>query len=351
LKGENGLKLRVGIIGAGGISVESHLPVLKSLDGVEVIAICDQQVTIAKEAAIRFGIHSIYSDAKEMLSNSKLDVVDICTPPRTHAPLSILAMEAGCNVLCEKPMATSVEEANEMVGCSKKNKVKLCTVHQNLCNPVIMKAHELINSGAMGKILHVSLRTYERRDSELCQNKDHWCHKLPGGIFYEIIPHPVYLSQLFLKDPQVGNVSGKRMSDRNWMKNDELRVLLHAENGFGSIVASCNSMIHGDTIDIFGSEMGLRADLWGRTMIMFRPHGQSPKSIGMNNLNLSLQLFKVIGSTMSIVFKAIRGKASAHHMFISKFVESITNNSEPPTTPEDGLETVKLLDLICKQIK
>jgi predicted dehydrogenase len=344
------MKLKVGIVGTGSISVESHIPVLKSLENVEVAGICDQQIAIAKEAAIRFGIKNTYSDLSEMLSKEKLDVVDICTPPNTHAPLSIQSMEAGCHVLCEKPMATSVKEADEMTDCSKKSGVKLCVVHQNLCNPVIMKAKELVTTGALGKLLHVELRTYERRDSELCQNKDHWCHRLPGGIFYEIIPHPVYLSQTFLKNPTPIQVVGKKVSDRDWMKNDEIRALLQAESGFGSIVASCNSLIHGDTVDILGSEMELRGDLWGRTLITFQPRDRSSTAIGMSNLNLSLQLFKVVGSTMSTFMKAVRGKASAHYTFISRFIDSIFKDSRPPVTAEEGRETVRLLGLICQQL-
>lgn len=344
------MKIRVGVIGAGEISVESHLPVYKSLENVDLAAICDQRINMAKEAADKFGVKNTYGDLHEMLAKEKLDIVDICTPPRTHASLAIDAMEAGCHVLTEKPMATTIQEADEIVNSSKKNGVKLCVVHQNLCNPVVTRARELVETGAIGEILHVEARTSERKDSELCQNRNHWCHKLPGGIFFEIIPHPVYLLQAFLKDLEPVHVVGRKVSDREWMKNDELRVLLEGKNGLGSIVASCNSLIHGDTLDIFGSAMGLRADLWGRTLITFKPRTQSAKSIGMSNLNLSLQLFKVVGSTASTFLKAIRGKASAHYTFISRFVDSVTQGSKPPSTAEEGKATVRLLELICKEI-
>jgi predicted dehydrogenase len=344
------MKLRVGVVGAGGIAVESHLPVFKSLKNVELVAICDQRLGLAKEAGSKFGINNVFNDLGEMLSGQKLDVVDICTPPRTHATLSIQAMETGCNVLIEKPLAANVAEAEQMVASSKKNNVTLCVVHQNLFNPVVMKAKEMVRAGIFGDLLNVDVRTFETEDSEMVKNENHWCHKLLGGIFYEILPHPVYLVQSFLKDVAPVHVSSRKIGDAKWMKSDELRVMLEANNGLGSMVASCNSAIHGDMLEILGSKMALRADLWGRTLITFGPRTQSPMSIGMSNLSLSFQLFKVIGSTASTLVKAFRGKVSAHYAFISAFVDSIIDRTKPPTTGEDGLETVKTLEAICRQI-
>lgn len=344
------MKLRVGVVGVGNIAVESHLPVFKNLKNVEVAAICDQRISAAKEVASRFEINNVFGDLADMLSKEKLDVVDVCTPPHTHASLSIQAMEAGCHVLVEKPMATSVQEADKMIDSSEKHNVKLCVVHQNLCNSVVMKAKHLVETGVVGDLLNVCVQTFERKDSEMCLNENHWCHTLPGGIFYEILPHPVYLLQSFLKDVTPVHVVSKKLGDVKWIKTDELRVLVEAENGLGSIVASCNSPIHGDTLEILGSKIALRADLWGRTLLSFRPRTQSSLSVGMSNLHLSLQLFKVLGSTASTFLKTFRGKVSAHYSFISRFIESICSDSEPPATGKDGRETVKTLGTICKQI-
>lgn len=341
----------MGVVGAGSIAVESHLPVLRNLKNVEVVAICDNRIDIAKETASKFGVKNVFGDLESMLSKEEPDVVDVCTSPFTHSSLAVEAMNAGCHVLVEKPMATNVQEADTMILSSRKNNAHLCVVHQNLYNPAVTRAKELVKAGDIGDLLHIELRTFESRDSELCTNKDHWSHKLPGGIFYEIIPHPVYLSQYFLEDVKPVYVLGRKLGGSEWMRNDELRVLLEGKNGLGNILASCNSYIHGDTIDILGSKMALRADLWGRTVITFRPHARSALSVGMSNLNLSSQLLKVLGTTASTFFKASRGKASAHYMFISTFIQSLTENTEPPTTAEQGREAVVLLESICGQLK
>ena len=345
------VKLKIGVIGAGAIALESHFPALRKMKDIETVAVCDQQIEAAERAARRFGIGRVFGDASKMLSEVEPDAVDICTPPAAHAPLSIQAMEAGCAVLVEKPMATSLKEADEMIDSSRKNGAKLCVLHQNVCNPVVIEARRLVEAGAVGQLLNVAAGMYERTSSEVCTNPNHWSHKLPGGLFYELLPHPIYLTQQFLKGVRPTHVLARKLGDRDWMRNDELRVSLEGENGLGSIVASCNSEIHGDMLDILGSEMALRADLWGRTLITYRPRSDMSKfSVGMGNLHLSGQLLNVVGSTASSVLKVLWGKANAHYIFISRFIDSIMNNVAPPTTPEDGKETLRVLGLICQQL-
>jgi predicted dehydrogenase len=347
------MKLRAGIVGAGYITQELHLPVLKNLGNVEVTALCDRNASLAKEVSSRFKIKHVFYDVADMLANEKLDLVDICTPPRTHSSLSIQVMEAGCHVLVEKPMAVSVREANEMVDTSRKYGVKLCVVHQNMFNPAVRRALYLVEGGAIGKLLSVDVRTFESKNGEMCLNEKHWCHTLLGGIFCEILPHPIYLLQLFLKEANPVHVLSKKLGDFEWMKKDELLVSVDARNGLGSLGVSCNSMVHGDTFDILGTKMALRGDVWGRTVITYKPHTKAPLSVGLSNLHLGLQSFKVIGSTASSVLRMVRGavRARAHYTFVSKFIDSICNNTRAPTTAEDGLKTVKFLESICKRIK
>jgi predicted dehydrogenase len=344
------MKLRIGVVGAGRIAKESHLPVLKGIRKVSVVAICDTMISAARDAASQFGIKGVYDDLEEMLKKENLDVVDICTPPQTHASLSIKAMEAGLHVLVEKPMATSVQQADEMINASKKNAVKLCVVHQNLCNSAVMEAKRLVQNGEVGDLLNVIALTLERKDSELCLNENHWCHMLPGGIFYEILPHPVYLLQSFLKNVEPIFVFSRKLGNLRWMKNDEVRVFMNGKNGIGSLIASCNSSLHGDFLYILGTRLALEVDLWGRILIRYKPRAISPLGVGMSNLYLSSQLFKMIGNTLSISLKALQGKASAHYSFISRFFDSLFEDSEPPATGEDGRENVKILEKICNQL-
>jgi len=190
--------LKIGVVGGGHIVKHRHIPIFKKMKDVKVSAICDKQESIARSVAEQFGIKHYYTNLSNMLKEEEFDVVDICTPPQTHVSLTIEAMEAGCHVLIEKPMALNVKEVDEMFRVSKRENVKLCVVHQNLFNPAVQKAKHLVDAGVVGDLISVDVGTFVRRDNYMCLNSKHWCHTLPGGIFFEILPHPVYLLQAFL---------------------------------------------------------------------------------------------------------------------------------------------------------
>ena len=92
-----------------------------------------------------------------MLRSRCVDVVHILTPPKTHAELAIRAMEAGCHVFVEKPMALTVEETDAMNAAAGRNRVKLCVGHSRVCAPLMLKARNLVESGKIGKVLHVDV--------------------------------------------------------------------------------------------------------------------------------------------------------------------------------------------------
>ena len=110
-------KLRVGIIGCGGIANGKHMPALAKLDTVEMVAFCDIVEERASKAAKEFGTPDaeVYTDYRELLEDKSIDVVHVCTPNSSHAEITIAALESGKHVMCEKPMAKTAAEARQMV--------------------------------------------------------------------------------------------------------------------------------------------------------------------------------------------------------------------------------------------
>jgi predicted dehydrogenase len=346
------MKLKVGIVGAGVITGHKHLPSWKLVKNAEVVALCDQRESLAKELATKYGVQQTYVDMGKMLANEKLDIVDICTPPLSHHSLAIQAMEAGVNVLMEKPLATTVKEADEMISASKKAGVTLCTLHQNLFNPAVVKAKRLVENGSLGELINVTVQTFEPNNGYICANKNHWSHSLPGGIFCEILPHPIYLIQAFLRKAKSTCTMSRRLGNIEWLPKDEVRVLVDSENGLGSIIGSCSSSRQGDTLDIMGTKRSIKADIWGRTVIDYRPHDDTSVAVGLSNLDLGMQMFKVGGVTASMLFHSVGNgvKVSAHYFFIKKFAESISNGTEPPVSLSDARESVELLEEVCNRV-
>ncbi len=110
-------KLRVGVIGLG--MGRAHIEGYRSHPGAEVVAIADPNEQRLKDAGDRYSIPGRYADAPSMLRREKLDVVSVATPNKFHKPLAIAALEAGCHVLCEKPMAMNATEARAMLAAAR----------------------------------------------------------------------------------------------------------------------------------------------------------------------------------------------------------------------------------------
>src|ERR1700731_839993 len=113
------------IIGSGLIAKLKHIPAFrKHRHKVHLAAICDVNIAAAREAADASGIPSAYADIGEMLAKEKPDLVDICTPPKTHAKIAIEVIQAGSNVLIEKPMAQTLEECDAIIAAAREKNVK-----------------------------------------------------------------------------------------------------------------------------------------------------------------------------------------------------------------------------------
>ena len=158
-------KVKVGIIGCGGIANGKHLPALKQLDNVEIVAFCDIIEEKAQQAAKTFGAPGakVYKDYKDLLKNESIVSVHVCTPNKSHSFISIDALNAGKHVLCEKPMAKTSEEAIRMVEAAKKNKKLLTIGYQGRYNPDVQYMKQVAQAGELGDIYLAKPHAVRRR--------------------------------------------------------------------------------------------------------------------------------------------------------------------------------------------
>ncbi len=126
-------KLRIGIIGCGGIANGKHMPSLKKIGEVEMVAFCDIIKERAEKAKADYGTPDakVYTDYKKLLSDKSIDIVHVCTPNRSHSFITVDALEAGKHVMCEKPMAINSEEAKKMLDAAERTGKKLTIGYQN----------------------------------------------------------------------------------------------------------------------------------------------------------------------------------------------------------------------------
>jgi len=158
-------KLRVGIIGVGGIA-QAHLQGYAKLgDKVELLAFCDTILEKAEKGAKEFGSPKAkcFTDYREMLEMKNIDAVDICTPNKFHAPIAIDALKAGKHVYCEKPMAINSEEAEAMVKTAKETGKKLSVGYPSRLSDDAQLLKQMISSGELGEIYYAEAAAIRRR--------------------------------------------------------------------------------------------------------------------------------------------------------------------------------------------
>jgi predicted dehydrogenase len=340
--------LRVGIVGCGA-AMYWHLSAMRKINDVKVVAVCDKNEALAQRVAKKFRLSSYYAELSGMLDREELDVVNICAPPQTHPALAIQAMKAGCHVLTEKPMALSLEEADRMIETARSSQVQLGVVHNELFIPVVIKAREMVAAGFVGEVMGISITDAMPRDSDIIWNKEHWCHKLPGGIFGEMLPHPLYLAQAFLGELEPATVYSRRLSNRDWLPADELRVILGGKDSLATITESINWSEDFMLLDIFGTKMSLHVDIWGATLTRYAVAVGGRFSRGRQNLELSFQrLAGTAAATVSVVSGRFQG---GHLTLIRRFLESVRSGIGMPVTVEEAREAVRLYQAVTARIK
>lgn len=343
-----GDKLKVGIVGCGFIAKRRHIPgFLRLRKDVVLQAVCDVNKPLAGSVAEEFGIPKAYSSLSEMLSKEDLSIVDICTQPHIHAPLAIEAMKSGCHILLEKPMALKVSNCDEMIGISQEYGLKLCVVHNEIFYPTFLKARELVDKGAIGKLTGMRWCRLTRR-TEYMSLKDHWIHKLPGGVLGETGPHAVYMSLVFLKNVKNVDVCAKKSLEYPWVLYDDYRIELEGENMVSSIVIShANDCTAGD-VELFGTEGTIRMDLQSMLLILYRREELKPISVALSSLSVASQIVKGV---VSNAFGMMLGRTMlGHDILIEKFVDSVINDQPAPVTAEEGRETVRVMEMIVNKL-
>lgn len=151
-------RYRAGIIGCGRIastSESNHADAHVANPRIDLVAGSDLIEEKLKAFSEKYGVEKLYTNYEDMLDNENLDIVSVTTWPDQHCKLTIAAAERGINVICEKPMALTLAEADQMLEACDKSGAKLAINHQRRCCPYHLRAKELLDEGAIGRLIAV----------------------------------------------------------------------------------------------------------------------------------------------------------------------------------------------------
>lgn len=324
-------KLKVAVIGCGSIARHRHLIEYAAHPEVEITAVCDIVAKRASEVAEQYNAKA-YTSYEELFATEEINAVSVCTPNYLHAPISIAALNAGCHVLCEKPMATSREEAEQMIVAAEKNNKKLMIAHNQRFVPSHVKARQLIESGEIGKIY--SFRTafgHGGPETWSADGKDSWFFKKDKafiGAMGDLGVHKADLLRFLLGEEFVEAASFVETSAKeNTDVDDNAVFILKTESGvIGTLAASWayNAGEDNSTI-IYGEKAILRLeDDPNYSLVAQYSNGEVVR----------YQLGKIQSNDEG-------GQKNTH--VIENFVQSITEDKVPPISGEEGKKSLEVI--------
>lgn len=324
-------KLRVAVIGCGSIAQHRHLPEYKSNENVELIAVCDINEERALVVAEKYGVKA-YRNYEELLSSGSVDAVSVCTPNYLHAPISIAALKAGIHVLCEKPMATSKEEAEAMIAASKESGKKLMIGHNQRFVPSHQKARQLIRSGEIGKIY--SFRTafgHGGPEGWSVDGKESWFfqkEKAFVGAMGDLGVHKTDLLRFVLGEEIIEVGSFVETSAKDFADVDDNAVcILKTESGaIGTLAASWAYVSKEDNSTIiYGEKAILRLE-------------DDPT----NSLVVQYANGEVVNYQLGKIQSNEAGGQNTSHV-INKFVDAVILDQEVPVSGEEGMKSLEVI--------
>lgn len=338
-------KLRVAVVGAGYVATH-HLAALSRLDFVEVVGLCDSNRTTAEALAKRFRIGRVAASLAE-LADVQPNVVYVLTPPASHASLAIAAMDMGCHVLVEKPMADTAADCEAMLAKSRETGLKLGVNHSDLFDPVLMRALDAAKNGDIGDVLSVDIV----RNSEY---PPYAGGPLPGMVtqgsypFRDLGVHGLYTIEAFLGPiAQVDVRYQSRGTDPN-LGFDEWQAQAHGAGGVGRLLLSWNARPMENRLVVRGTRGIIEVDRFTQVCRIHRVL-PGPKFIGI----LLNAFFSAVKDTFRIPMNVLRfatGRLKPSpgiQRGAEAFARAVRDDEAPPFTAEDGLRLARLLDPLC----
>lgn len=348
-------RISVAVVGCGQVA-DAHLLQLRRIANADIVAVCDQHLELAHQAAVRFGVPCTFDDLAMMLATVRPDVVHVTTPPHSHHAIVLQCLQAGVDVYVEKPFTLDVVEARHLVDIAESRGLKICLGHDQLFDPAWQTCRRMVERGELGEIVHVeSIEGYNLRGpfgAVFSSDSGHWVHQLPGGLFQNVMSHALARITDLMDDPAP-------LVDARWFSRapgtsfpSDLRVLLVGERTSATLTFSSVMRPVRKIARVFGTRSSIEVDLDARTVTRDVP-AAFPGALVKIELPCR-RAWQAVGNLARNVWRMSR--ADLHyfegmHCLFERFYESIETGTEPPVCHRDAIRTTAIMDDIFSQCR
>ncbi len=338
-------KLKIALIGAGGIATNSHAPAYEKMDNVEIVGVCDIIEERAKKMAERLGTDFFCTDYKKIFDIPGLDAVDICTPNYLHSVIAVDALEKGLNVFCEKPDAVSVAEAEKMKAASEKSGKLLMVMRNNRYLAASTYLKKFIDDGKMGEIYAARCGWQRRRG---IPGKGGWFTtkaQSGGGPLIDLGVHMIDLSIWLMGNPRPIAVSGCTYEK---FANSDVTDSVHSafgtkvENGTFDVEDLAMGFIRFDNGACMQIEFSWASNI-KEEQRFFEFRGEK-SGASWTSLDDKLRIYsEEYGSTVDYL-PNLKGGMQIHEANLRHFADVLQNGTEPMFVPQQGIDMIKILE-------
>jgi predicted dehydrogenase len=354
------MTLKIAIVGCGKIADGHVEEILKMPEVARVVAVCDLELLMAEQVALRYGIDRFYDRFDRMLETEKPDVVHVTTPPEAHLPLALAAIDAGCHVYVEKPFTLNAADSRRLLEHAERAGRKVTIGYSYLFDPPALAMRELLDRGVIGEPVHVEIfygyNLAGPFGSAVLGDATHWVHRLPGKLIHNNIDHILYRATELLDDerPKITAFASVRrpgrFGDARDRMQDELRLVIEGARTTAYGTFSSHIKPAGYFVRVCGTKNTLHVDHAKRTVTL-EGGANLPSAFGrlVPAFEQALQFAREGGKNV------LRFARSDFHYFaglrhlLALYYRSIRGGGPPPVPYRDILRISEMIDEIVRQ--
>jgi predicted dehydrogenase len=341
--------LKVGIVGCGVISVQ-HIKGWRRAPGAVIGGLLDLNREQAQKRAAEFGISRVYDSFEQLVDDC--DIVDVITPPSSHAALSLKVIEAKKHLMIEKPVVTDAADWDALARAMKSSPTKMCVIHNLKFSASSQTAKQWVDQGRIGNLIRMQREflTSPKTDRMLVGD-NHWSHRLPGGRWYETLPHELYLFHWFGGPLELGSVTIQATANApSGAPADEVIVTMRGERVLASMHFSANCDVNRRWLTLHGSHGCIEVDTLSDLASLRSVHDAHWKRrLGLAWLQKGQELSHAVSDRVGYGVNRLRG-VSAHTRAIELFARHLAGEVPEPTPFEEVDYVIRNCDRIGREI-
>jgi predicted dehydrogenase len=339
----------VGIVGCGQIA-PAHLDAWSKTSGFRVRGVLDMNREQAQKRAGEFGIDTVYDRLDQLIG--ECDIVDVCTPPQSHAAIAEQAIAARKHLVMEKPVVTNVADWERIAHQVVEAKTKIAVIHNIKFASSVQTAKRWVEDGRIGDVIRVQREflTHESADRMLVGDK-HWSHKLPGGRWFETMPHELYITHWFAGPLELSGVTVvSSPSAPPGAPADEVVVTMAGERAISTFHFSANCRENRRTITIQGTAGRIHVDLLSDFATLSRlGDSKLKRAFGRVVMEAGATLLRAAPDRGRYGVEKLR-KISPHARIIGLLGKHLQGEAEEPTPFAEVDYVIRMGDRVGREI-